>query len=605
MAVILGEQFPAQLLNLQPLWHRSAPRNVVERCTADDPFRGWTAWQKYLARRKRPVAPPFLKGKQPPILWGWPQSWRRDDLQSLVATKPESIDALELAAEQFALEDVATAPNLPLALQLLTLSYALPNLAQRMSAEIWWRLVDRLRELAGEAQPHRVDWPGDPRDVLRQQLLAGELPLALGILFPEVRAVRALRKPASAALSEGLLELTDGQGLPHARLLPVLGPLFASWTRARWLGSQLKCGPWSRQADYQYQWLVRYALRLADDDGRFLLTSHDESSPAWTNDLFKTALNLAGDSGDCAAAKASVSRRIVPKNIKFGDKDLPKPSLNSDWSGIAVLASGWSPKDARLALAYADDPLNMELSVDGKRLLAGAWTFETTCDGAPVQVAGEWERLCWESGKRYDFLELGVALSNGLRLERQVLFGRTDRVLYLADIVITADAAPRELCHSMRLPLDARAIWQPEAETRDGLVVHGNARAAVLPLSLAEWRSDPRSGSLVADNGSLVLTQQGHGRALCCPVFFDLEKKRAKKERTWRQLTVAEWMEILPRDVAVGFRAQSGLDQWIFYRALGPAGNRTVLGQNIAGEFSAGPFYETGKYKEWLEIEAV
>ena len=137
------------------------------------------------------------------------------------------------------------------------------------------------------------------------------------------------------------------------------------------------------------------------------------------------------------------------------------------------------------------------------------------------------------------------------------------------------------------------------------MIVGHHARAAVLPLALMEWRSDPRSGTLAEESGCLTLTQQAHGRALCCPLFIDLDRKRATKEHTWRQLTVAESLEVIPRDVAVGFRAQSGRDQWIFYRSLGPAGNRTVLGQNIAGEFSAGPFLPTGKYKEWVEIEAV
>jgi hypothetical protein len=156
------------------------------------------------------------------------------------------------------------------------------------------------------------------------------------------------------------------------------------------------------------------------------------------------------------------------------------------------------------------------------------------------------------------------------------------------------------------MPLGADICWQPEFETRDGLLVGGKARVAVLPMALPalpEWRSDPRCGSLAVDSHDLTLTQEAHGRAMCCPLFFDLDRKRSEYERTWRQLTVAEGMEILPRDIAVGYRAQSGDNQWLFYRSLGPCGNRTVLGQNIAGEFTAGPFFDTGKYKEWVEIE--
>jgi hypothetical protein len=184
-----------------------------------------------------------------------------------------------------------------------------------------------------------------------------------------------------------------------------------------------------------------------------------------------------------------------------------------------------------------------------------------------------------------------------------LLLAHSDEVLYLADILVSVDRSARRIKHSFALPLAPDVVWQPESQTRDGRLRAGELQAAVLPLALPEWRVDPRGGALVEESGRLVLTQESTGRAMCCPLFFDLKPKRSGKERTWRQLTVAEWMEVLPRDVAVGFRAQSGRRQWLFYRSLGPPGNRTVLGHNIAGEFCAGRFRPSGKFKEWLEIE--
>ncbi len=237
--------------------------------------------------------------------------------------------------------------------------------------------------------------------------------------------------------------------------------------------------------------------------------------------------------------------------------------------------------------------------------MRGAWTSETSCDGQPVHATGEWEQLCWESGKRFDFLELGLELSEGLRLERQLLFAREDGLLYLADNIISPGGAIRSIRHLFGLPLADNVAWRPEAETRDGLLAGRTACTAMLPLALSEWRCDPRGGSLEANANRLVLTQETEAHALCCPLLIDLKRARAKKPRTWRQLTVGENLDVVPRDVAVGFRAQSGRNQWLFYRSLGPAGNRTVLGQNIAGEFSAGRFFTSGEFKEWIEIEAV
>lgn len=599
MAVAIIEQAPALLSNRHPLWHRTAPRRLVEKQQTGGLLGGWKAWQEHLARRERPTPPPFFVGKQPPLLWGWPNEWQREATEAVLRSQAQVADVALSAGPTLGFD-------LSQALQAVALAYALPELAGTLTAEPWWQLVERLHELANEAQQHRVDWPGDPGNVVRQQLLAGELPLALGYLLPEVRVLRALRKTARTALSEALLALTDGEGLPHARLLPVLGPLFACWTRTRWLGESLKRGAWSRAANVQYQWLVRQAIRLASRDGNFVLTPRDQSSTAaWTTPLFSMALELVGDDGDCAAANVALPGRVVPKHIAFDPNDLPKPSLNSDWSAISVLATGWSRSAVRLAVAFADEPVSIELNASGEQLLTGAWTFDTKCDGEPVEVVGDWEQLCWESDKHCDFLELGVALSSDLRLERQFLLARDDRVLFLADIVHSADGTPRHIQHSFGLPLGPCVTWWPEADTRDGVLLGDKHRLAVLPLALHEWRIDPRGGNLTGRGRSLTLTQETSGSAMCCPLLIDLKPRRARKQRTWRQLTVGESLEVVPRDTAVAYRAQSGRDQWLFYRSLGQAGNRTVLGQNIAGEFSAGPFLPTGKYKEWIEIEAV
>jgi hypothetical protein len=363
----------------------------------------------------------------------------------------------------------------------------------------------------------------------------------------------------------------------------------------------------------QYQWLVRQAIRLADKDGRFVLSSpatgevNDSivKNEAWDNHLFAMAIRLASDRGDRAAASFALPRAVLCKHFKARANDAPRPSLNSDWSGITVMAGGWSQKDTRLATAYVAAQMTIELSVAGEKLLSGLCDFETQCNGKPVHPTGDWEQLCWERGKRFNLLELGRPLSDGLRLERQILLACDDNLLYVADAVISREKAGRTIRHSMNLPLAHDIRWQPEAETRDGMLVGKKIRAAVLPLALGEWRSDPRSGTLDVKGGRLVLTQETTGAALCCPIAIDLDQKRATKPRTWRQLTVGENLEIVARDVAVGYRAQSGDDQWLIYRSLAPAGNRTVLGQNFAGEFSAGRFLSSGKFKQWIEIEAV
>ena len=91
---------------------------------------------------------------------------------------------------------------------------------------------------------------------------------------------------------------------------------------------------------------------------------------------------------------------------------------------------------------------------------------------------------------------------------------------------------------------------------------------------------------------------------MSCPLLLDLSGKRLAKECTWRQLTVAEHLEIQPPEVATGYRAQAGKHQWVFYRSLAPRANRTLLGQNTSSETLIGRFIsETGELDELVEVE--
>ena len=74
-------------------------------------------------------------------------------------------------------------------------------------------------------------------------------------------------------------------------------------------------------------------------------------------------------------------------------------------------------------------------------------------------------------------------------------------------------------------------------------------------------------------------------------------------KRTWRQLTVAEGLEIVSPEIAAAFRVQVDEDQFVFYRALQSIGNRTFLGVNFAGDFCAAKFFRDGKVEELVEVQ--
>ncbi|MGD9724745.1 MAG: hypothetical protein AB7G28_22960 [Pirellulales bacterium] len=597
MAIAFSDPATSGPFHRTTLWHRTAPRELFKAWFSGDDERRWNVWKKHLVRRKRPAPLDFLQGKQPPILWGWPAAWRRDEILAATSGLARS-NAVHAASR-------ATQIDLPQAIQTVAAAYALPALAQELSADTWWSLAETMYRLAIDVQQLHVEATQPPEDVLRQQLLAGELPLVLGYLFPELQPMRSLRQSARQALSEGIIAVTDGEGLPHARLLPVVGPLAACWTRCESIGQRLERGARSREAENQYLWLLRRLLRLLDGNCRLPLAEEAAEETPDLRPIVAEALRLVGDKGDAAAASGSLGKAIVPSRLKHERAKQPDASLESAWAGLAVLAADWSPTSPRVNVAFADDPLRLELSVAGRTMLSGLWTSETLCDGQVVRPTGDWQELCWQSDRKCDFLELGIELGENLQLERQIVFSKRDRVLLVADVVSVKDRTEHKLRHSFSLPLARRVAWIPETETRDGVLLVDKQRTAVLPLGLYEWRCDPRGGTLVCENGRLVLADATAGKSLYCGLMLDLDPARSKKCRTWRRLTVSESLQVVPRDAAVGFRAQSGDDQWLVYRSLGPAANRAVLGQNISSEFYAGRFQiEDGLVQEWIEIVA-
>ena len=75
-------------------------------------------------------------------------------------------------------DDVTSTPDASMAIQFVALPTHCRRLSADLPAETWWFLLDRLHAIASEAVTQRIDIASPPRDVLRNQLLAGELPLA-------------------------------------------------------------------------------------------------------------------------------------------------------------------------------------------------------------------------------------------------------------------------------------------------------------------------------------------------------------------------------------------------------------------------------------------
>jgi hypothetical protein len=445
-------------------------------------------------------------------------------------------------------------------------------------------------------------------------LLGGELPWTLAYLFPELEVCRRLAAPARETLSQGLLELLDGEGVPAAKHLPRLRPCLALWTRCGLMAEAMHDDCFTPEAGEQYAWLVQRAILLSRPDGGQLLAS--SAAGSWCEPLFEAALSLIDDFEDEQLARAVLPlgpKRSAGAKGKVASKLAAirtPPAFHSEWAEVALLRPAATRESPRLAVSYGDRRLLAELTTRDAVVFSGDWAPQIDVDGRRLTPNGDWEEVCWVSDSDLDYLELEVSLTGGWRVQRQMLLARKDEFLFFADAVLGAE--PGKIEYRCATPLISpgkglqpdRVQFVAEQETRDGSLEGKKKLAVVLPLALPEWRIERSTDRLEGSDDGLMLIMTASGQALFAPLFFDLAKRRFKKPRTWRRLTVAERLVIQPAEAAVGYRVQAGTEQWLFYRSLAKAANRTVLGQNLASEFVAARFTSKGFAEELVSISS-
>jgi hypothetical protein len=589
------------------MWNGAAPQSLRKHYRVANDDEGWRRWTKHLARRRKPrsLTERFV-GQRSPLVWAWPDE--------LATEPPDANCPLALAAGDRRLKPKAAAEHwtaaaqqwldrtetstATVALEALSWAYELPKLAPHLPARLWWQLLTRLVTIADQAGG--IDLEAQP---LVNQLLAGELPLVLAYQFPELKPAHQLAPAGAAALSRGVGELLDGEGLPHGRHLAIFRPLMACWTRARSLAGK---ATWDSQAEKQFAQAVLELVRLSRGDGRQPLTTN--SAGAWCPKLVKQALRLV--KSDRLDRRA---RLLLPLG-RGGAKLAPKPNksaaVRGEWAELAVLQPGWHRGGPKLTVNYGNRSVRMELEVGGEVIWSGPWQFELHAHGKAITIDSDWEEVCWVSDADADYVEIEAELTDGFVVQRQIALARKDRLLLLADAIIgpadqhsTPTHPSNRLTYAGTLPLAEGIQVKPAAETRELWLSGDKQKLAVLPLALPEWRSEKRAGELAADGSGLVLRQSTLGRNLYAPLLVDLDRQRSRCGLTWRHLTVAEDRKIQPAEAAVGFRAQIGREQWLVYRSLVEVAGRTVLGQNLGTEFLLANFRRDGTIERLVEIE--
>jgi hypothetical protein len=332
-----------------------------------------------------------------------------------------------------------------------------------------------------------------------------------------------------------MYQLLNGRGLPRAAQLELLRPLLACWTRCRAIGATSKKLRWPKIAERQCEYVVEQAIRYSASDGAPLLTSNTEPLDS---SLLQAALKLIAKKKTTNAADQLFADATLREGAKLkSGRKAPKPADNCEWSSLTMLRTSWAPESAAVAIDFSKPAMRIDVCATKRRLFVGAMSTESRVNGQPIQPVGNWEQLCWFTDKDVDYAEFSLPLENGARIERQVLLAHRDKFLLLADHLQDSDVASLE--HAWQLPLGAGLLFCGEGETRDAVLMDGAPQARVLPLSLPEWRIDPRGGELSLAGSAVRLAQKTTGRSLACPLFIDLCPNRSALPCTWRQLTVA------------------------------------------------------------------
>jgi hypothetical protein len=600
-------------------WHRRAPRSLCRAYQAGD-AQGWLAWSGHLAERSFRPLEKIVRSRKSPLLWALEADDRLGSTTSLIkllgaptysrgklaAIKRGASEFLVCLGEPGAAHGAANGSTrspdaLAISLECLAWCAAMPRLTAALGERLWWDLTRRMLAIADEGSAVVEAWGGEPLPLaghaLAQQMLDGELPLALAYSFPELAICEDLAARGRHALTRGLDESLDSQGVPHCRCLEFLRPWWASWTRAATIDRELDAKAWHKSLGPRYAKLFQHVLQLSGAGGQPLFAS--SGARRVEPELLAAARRLTAHDRETERIVRLVTRGTSPR---ARSSQLPSPAFESEWGSIAVLRSDWTRSSPRLAVTYGSAQVVTELQVGGRTLWSGTWEIAVQWNGRPLSGSGVWEQVCWESDEDVDYLEIQSHLSDEVMVERHVLLARKDRFLFLADAVVAIQEGAID--YRARLPLAGHSRYVPAEETREGtLVAGGRARARVLPLALGEWRCKPARGALDESNGGLELKHSAAAQALLAPLFIDLNPARLNQETTWRQLTVGQQRGVVPRDVAVGYRVQTGKSQWLVYRSLGPTAIRTVLGTNLMHEFLVARFQADAPIQKLLEIE--
>lgn len=477
---------------------------------------------------------------------------------------------------------------------------ALPALASRIEDHRWWRLISTLQSL------HESVLQRNRAYSVEHLMLAGELGLTLAWRVPCVAACKRLALNASDSVRAWC-------NREHEAVSGALGDaasvrlVAASLLRCQQLLEKSAKRKFRKADRNTLAVLAKWTAALTHPLGTAMSAAPAEAMSI-DNEQFGLVHSLQQHFPDSLSSAFAASRGESPVGGRLAwEVGLPVTWHHDHDAKLAVGFPDWDVRQGRFHLDYSGEMPTLEIFAGRRRLFSGRVQVRLELDGVERQPCGGWTEVCEYTDDDVHYLEIEQPWSGGLVLQRQIMLVRDDRCVLLADSVIpdsSVETAATTIDYWCNLPLGRSISWSPEAETREGFLADGKRRALVVPLAAGEWSVGP-SDSTLCETSDRHLQLFVRGRdSLYAPLWCDLQKRRFKRPRTWRQLTVGDQLKLVSRNEAVAYRTQAGSEQWMVYRSLGERRCRTALGKHLIAEFYASRFYASdGSHEELVTVD--
>ncbi|WP_044303685.1 hypothetical protein [Rhodopirellula sallentina] len=575
------------------------------------------------------------------------------DASSVAGLSQSDRDALLDGSHRLSERDYRDEMSVVDAAETVMWAAAFPLLSAVLPQEQWRRCGERLVKIHADAGLR-----GDATSPLFL-LLAGELGMTLAwrlavmpscakLATSSVKAVIAYIEGEGESIDRALVRSADLRLVVASlvrceRLLPLVSKKkfsqrnrdiaaeFATWMAAmsRCDGTQVLTAVNAEECAVDYQKEVKRDGTAGDDSSK---PTHETTSVPEPQGKRKGngpelhGLMLAASKFDTETLPPSMAAALGQSHTGgrlAWEVSLPEAMWHSETGQTFAMLPEWDVKRGRTFVDYSGEDIRVEVMAGRRPLFEGVHQTMVRVDGVDLQPTSDWECTCEYTDDDVHLVELEQRFGDYV-LQRQWMLIRDDRCLMVSDAVlpyengatVEADAkatrtsgrpavAPEIQCVS-RLPLAAGVEVVEDEEVRELVLLNrSKRRAMVMPLAANEWRvGQTDCQTAVSDDRHLVVTTTGQG-AVYSPVWIDMETGRLRRKRTWRQLTIAEDLTIIPRGIAAAFRVQMGSEHWVVYRSLAPGGPRSLMGKHLIADFFAARFHPgDGGMEELVTVDA-